>query len=488
MLLIDGKWISGQGKEVASCNPADGATIFKTHSANSSQIAEAIGAACRAAASWAQIPAGDRIARVRAWGHAVDARQEELAQRITREIGKPYWEAKTEVASCIAKVTISIEAATERLPERTRATSWGNESLHYAPLGAMFVIGPYNFPAHLPGGHIIPALLAGNTIVFKPSDKAPSVGQWLAELWHEFLPPGVFNLIQGDASVAQKAIDDVRLAGVLFTGSHRTGQHITRQLADRPEMMVALEMGGNNPLVIVNPHDLPAAVTITAISAYLSSGQRCTCARRLIVVDTPTGRAFVARLCQSIARIRCGLPYDQPPPFLGPLVSTQAAAQVLQQYQQRLDQGAVPLVGMQANDRCPALLTPGLIDLTNLQGESLDEEIFGPLLQLTWVRDLDSAIAQANATRYGLAAGMIGGTAEQFERFRRSVRAGVFSWNRPMTGASGRLPFGGIGRSGNYRPSGYFATDYCAYPIAVQQSSSLTVPTDLPPGLDRDLA
>jgi succinylglutamic semialdehyde dehydrogenase len=241
-------------------------------------------------------------------------------------------------------------------------------------------------------------------------------------------------------------------------------------------------MGGNNPLIVWNVNDLHAAAYATVQSAYLSAGQRCSCARRLIVPASGDSGEFITRLLEMIQRIRVGQYTDIPEPFMGPVIHKRAADDLLHMQSDLQRRGGKSLVEMRRLDG-DNLLSPGLIDVTEI-AERDDNEIFGPLLQLIRVHYFDEAIAEANRTAYGLAAGLLCDDRALYEKFFREIRAGVVNWNRPLTGASSQLPFGGIGNSGNHRPSGSFAADYCSYPIASLESETLTMPATLSPGLD----
>ncbi|WP_164100891.1 succinylglutamate-semialdehyde dehydrogenase [Candidatus Laterigemmans baculatus] len=466
-LIIDGESIRGAGGRLESHNPADGSLVWSGHAADAAQTTRAVAAAAAAWESWAERPVEQRVEVVRSFGEQLESAADALAELISREVGKPRWEARAEVATSRAKVELTIRALRERRAEQAKELAGGRAELRFRPLGVVLVLGPFNFPAHLPGGQIIPAILSGNAVVFKPSELTPAVGLRIVELWQRAgLPPGILNLLQGGPDVAQTVIGDPRIGGVMFTGSRRAGVAIHQQLASRPEVLLALEMGGNSPLVVASPNDPRAASGMIVASAFVTAGQRCTCARRLIVVDDAEGQAVVERLVERIARLRVGLPQDDPEPYIGPLISARAAEKMLDAQQQLIAAGGVPLVEMQRSSRCPALLSPGLVDVTSISGEREEEELFGPLLQLEWAADFPAAVALASATRFGLAAALIGGSAEQFERFRRRVPAGVVNWNRQTTGASGALPFGGIGHSGNHRPAGFWAIDACSDAVA----------------------
>lgn len=482
-LYIDGNWIVGNGPPRLRRSPANENISWSGHDAGPNQVAKAIESAAAAGRAWSATSLDDRFAIARRFAEQLTQQSDAIACCISEQVGKPIWEAKTEVGASIAKVELSIAALGERCGAGEQQLDGFQAVGRYRPLGVMLVLGPFNFPLHLPGGQIIPALLAGNTVVFKPSEQAPAVGQMLVQAWRAAgLPAGVLNLIQGDATVAATAIDHPNTNGVLFTGSRRTGAAIHRQLAGRPEVLLALEMGGNNPLVVADPQPADAAIDLVIQSAFLSAGQRCTCARRLIVIESPENRDFLQRLTAAIPRIRCGLPDADPPPFYGPLVSSAAADEVLRVQDDLCRRGAIALVTACRDRHCNALVSPGLIDVTGI--EASDEECFGPLLQVIWVKDFAAAIAAANATRFGLAAGLVGGSAADFDRFRRDVRAGVINWNRQTTGASGRLAFGGVGYSGNHRPAGYFAADFCSDPIASLEAAQLVATSSRLPGLE----
>jgi succinylglutamic semialdehyde dehydrogenase len=331
------------------------------------------------------------------------------------------------------------------------------------------VLGPYNFPAHLPNGHIIPALIAGNAVVFKPSEKTPATGAFLVNCLHKAkVPHDVVRLLiggpeQGKALAGQPGID-----GLLFTGSARAGQSLHRQFADTPEKMLALELGGNNPLVVWNAKDIEAAATIAVQSAYLTAGQRCTAARRLIVEDGKADK-LIAEIQKLIDQIIVDEPFADPQPFMGPVIDNGAADHVQEQWLNLMMKGGKPLRRLDRPFEERPYLTPALIDVTDVRDRP-DEEIFGPVLQIIRVKDFDAAIDEANNTRFGLAASLVGGTPEMYDKFWANVRAGVINWNKPTNGAPSSAPFGGIGLSGNHRPSAFYAADYCAYPVTSSEA------------------
>lgn len=483
--LFDNTWHAGDGPPLTSHNPATGEVVWQGHAATAAEVDAAVDAARRAAPAWAGASLDDRTEALRRFAEQLHTHRDALAEAISQEVGKPRWEAVGEVETMIAKVPTTLEAYHDRLTTREIELDATRGVTRYKPHGVLGVFGPFNLPGHLPNGHIVPALLTGNTIVFKPSEHTPLVAQTMIEFWlNAGLPKGVINLVQGGRETGVALTEHPGHDGLLFTGSLGTGVALRHALVDKPEKILALEMGGNNPLLVHAVRNLDAAAYLTIQSAYATAGQRCTCARRLIVVDGEPGEAFVQRLVDMIGRVRVGPCTDTPEPFAGPVISPHVADRLLDAQRDLIERGGQPLVPMQRpRDDCPALLSPGLIDVTPVNQRD-DRELFGPLLQLIRVPDFDAGIAEANRTAYGLVAGLLSDNAELYPQFYRHARAGLINFNRPTTGASSRLPFGGIGRSGNHRPSGYFAVDYCAYPVASLEAEHLTLPDKLAPGIE----
>ncbi len=480
---IAGEWQAGQGAEWERLSPSDDEPVWHGRWATTEQTEHALETTHRGFATWSETKLEERITICKNFAQQVGEGQEELAALIATETGKPLWEARTEVAAVIAKVANSIDAIFKRRWTTMEQSGDLLSVTRYRPHGVMLVLGPFNLPAHLPGAHIVPALLAGNTVVFKPSELTPATGEWLVRAWQRAkLPDEVLQLVQGAADVAIAAAQHALTAGVLFTGSRRVGASLHKLLAGQPEKVLALEMGGNNPLVVHGTSDLRAAAVTTILSAFITSGQRCTCARRLIVSGRADYERLVEHLVELLPKIGVGLPLDDPQPFMGPLIHSRAADAMLDAQQQSVADGGELLVEMQRSSRCAALVTPGLIALQRM-ATIADCEHFGPLLMVQPANDLDDAIRLANQTRFGLSAGFIGEQVDDFHYFLHHVRAGVINWNRQTTGASGKLPFGGVGLSGNHQPSGFFAADYCSYPVASLESHNLSDASTNLPGL-----
>lgn len=465
-LYIGGQWRRGQGEQFRSYNPATGDKVWEGHGASPDDVAEAMAAARLAFPSWSRRPVEERIAIARAYAKEIEKRANEIANSISSEMGKTLWDAKGEVQAMIGKIELSIRAQAERAGHKEEKNAFGLTVLSHHAHGVMAVFGPFNFPGHLPNGHIVPALLAGNCVLFKPSEMTPGAGALMMEAWEAAgLPAGVLNLLQGAHETGAALLDAQGLNGVLFTGSAQTGALIHRKFAGRPDVMLALELGGNNPLIVWPPTDTMAAANLIAQSAFITSGQRCSCARRLIVPEGAAGDDIIAALKEFTGKIIAGNADQLPEPFMGPLVNAMSADRALK-FEAGLQQlGGKTIVALK---REGALVHPGVIDVTGLTPP--DEELFGPLLQVYRVKDFDHALDVANATRFGLAGGLISDDPALWARVQNEMRAGVLNWNRPTTGASGGLPFGGPGLSGSLRPSAYYAADYVAFPVATQSA------------------
>lgn len=482
-LFINGQWLAGQGNTFQSLNPVDASVVWQGNAATAEQVDTAVLAARSAFESWAELSIDDRIAQVRRFAEVLDANREALARTIAFETGKPLWETRTEAGAMIGKAEISIKAYNDRTGSRESDMAGARAALRHKPHGVVAVFGPYNFPGHLPNGHIIPALLAGNTVVLKPSELTPMTAELMLKYWEEAgLPAGVVNLVQGEVATGIALSQHAQIDGLFFTGSSNTGHLLHKQFAGQPDKILALEMGGNNPLIIGEVSDLKAAVHETIQSAYITSGQRCTCARRMFVPEGEQGDAFIELLISAIKQIRVG--GQEEDVFMGSLISEAAADGMVAAQQSLLDQGATSLVELTKVKAGAGLVTPGLIDVTAI--DMADEEHFGPLLKVYRYSDFDAAINEANNTRYGLSAGLFSDSEDQYNHFYRRIRAGIVNWNKQLTGASSAAPFGGIGASGNHRASAFYAADYCAYPVAGLEADNLVLPATLSPGLSLD--
>lgn len=450
-------------EELVSTDPASGGVVWRGAVSGPADVARAVAAARAALGPWRAAPAEERIAVAKRYATILGERREALAELLSRETGKLLWETRAEVGSMIGKVDISIAAMAERAGERAADMPFGRAVLRHRGHGIMAVLGPYNFPGHLPNGHIVPALLAGNAVLFKPSELTPAIGEAMVAAWHDAgLPGGLLGLVQGGPDTG-RALVSSDIDGLLFTGSPQGGAALRRALVDRPHVIMALELGGNNPLIVWDSPEEAASIIVN--SAFVTTGQRCSCARRIIVPEGPMGDRIVEALEALTARLPIAAWDEAGEAFMGPLISAPAADRARQGVAAMIAAGARTI---RSFDRIPgrsdAFVTPAILDTTGIALP--DEEIFAPVAQIIRVPDFDAAIRCANDTVYGLSAGLVSADSALWARFVEESRAGVVNRNRPTTGAAGNMPFGGLGASGNHRPSAYYAADYCAYPIA----------------------
>ncbi|MGH6616379.1 succinylglutamate-semialdehyde dehydrogenase [Sphingomonas sp.] len=455
------------GTEIISTEPATGAILWRREIGD----VDAEVALARASwAAWAAQPLAFRIEALRRFGNVVRARADAFTDLIARETGKPLWEARTEVESVIAKVDISVGAYAERTAQRRIDAPMGSRmAVRHKPHGVLAVLGPYNFPAHLPNGHIVPALLAGNAVIFKPSEKTPASGVFLVECFHAAgVPEGCIRVLIGGPTEGKALAEHPDIDGLLFTGSARTGLLLNRSFANRPEKILALEMGGNNPIIVWESPDLHSTAALIVQSAFTTAGQRCTAARRLIVDDRVYDQV-IEQVNKLTGKLIVGEPHATPAPFMGCVIDNESADQLTESFLELMMRGGRPIRHPERLVEGRPFLTPGLIDTTELKDRP-DIELFGPILQVIRAKTFDEAIAEANNTRYGLSASLISQNPALYDRFWANARAGIVNWNKPTNGASSSAPFGGIGWSGNHRPSAYYAADYCAYPVVSNEA------------------
>lgn len=482
-LYTNNSWIFGKGSFFSSKNPASGEIVWEGKESAPTQVNEAISNATKAFHHWSLLPIDERTNYLIKFSECLKEAQYSLAEAFSKETGKPLWDSLNEVNAMVGKVQISLESYGKRCSALIKNQSSGRLITRHRPHGVVAVFGPYNFPGHLPNGHIIPALLAGNTVVFKPSELTPYSAEKMIECWEKVnLPPGVLNVVQGGHVTGEALYRHKGIQGLFFTGSCQTGLLLSSFFANDPSKILALEMGGNNPLIIDEIDDVKAACYYTIQSAFLTAGQRCTCARRLILCESPQTKDFLTQLITMIHSLSIGPFTEIPEPFMGPVISETHALRLLDFQKELIAKGGIPLVEMRHMKEGTGFVTPGLIDVTTVK-ERFDGEIFGPLLQVIRTTTFAEAIEEANNTKFGLSAGLFSNNHEHYQEFLHKIKAGIINWNAPLTGASSAAPFGGIKGSGNHRPSAFYAADYCSYPTASIELTELKIPPLLTPGV-----
>ena len=481
--FLDGRFVSPDRPdgELVVRSPADIDDVSAVHDFAAAHVDRAVEAARGAFAHFRRLGEDGRRALLLRYQERLRAHREDIALVIAREVGKPLWEARGEVDAMIAKVDLSLGEGARYTATEHIAGLPGE--VRYRPLGVLAVVGPFNFPGHLPNGQIVPALLLGNCVVHKPSDKTPSTATWMARCFEQAgLPPGAFNVVQGPGPIGQQLTVHPGIDGVLFTGSAAVGRRIVADNAEHPERLIALELGGKNAAIALDDCDLERSARAIAFSAFASAGQRCTATSRLLVTEV-VAPALVDRIAQIARALRVGYPLDDGV-FMGPMISAAAREALLAAQARARSAGFEALVaggpaevtGHDGYYVRPAIQRAPQPEL-RVEGYT-DEELFGPDLAVSVVPDLAAAIELANASRFGLAASVYTGSRAAFEHAADELRTGVVHWNRPSAGASSRLPFGGIKESGNHRPAGIMAGTACAYAQSVLLESA--TPAALP--------
>jgi len=481
--LINGTWQAGLGHEIVSLNPAKNEVIWQGNTATAEQVANAVTSARSAFESWSNLAIETRIAVATKFAELLAENKEAFATTIALETGKPIWETRTEVGAMVGKINISVKANQERTGTVENPIPGAKAFIRHKPHGVVAVFGPYNFPGHLPNGHIVPALIAGNTVVFKPSELTPKVAEETLKLWLKAgLPAGVINMVQGEVDTGKALASHPQIDGLFFTGSSTTGHLLHEQFGGQPGKILALEMGGNNPLIVNNVEDTDAVVHDIIQSSFITTGQRCTCSRRLFIEAGEKGDAIIDKLITATKAIKIGFYDDEEQPFIGSMISEKAALSLVTAQQELLNLGGTSLVMMKHLEKGTGFISPGIVDVTDIK-DMPDDEHFGPLLKVYRYTDFDAAIDEANNTSFGLSAGLLCDSEESYNHFFKRIRAGIVNWNKPITGASSAAPFGGIGASGNHRASAFYAADYCAYPVASVEAEKVSLPATLSPGL-----
>jgi succinylglutamic semialdehyde dehydrogenase len=474
---------------IESRNPAAPDDVVWRGAADASAVDRAAAAARDAQPQWFSMGFETRKAALEAFAAIAKERVEHVGDLIMRETGKARWDAHGEAKILAGKIAVTLEDdrnyAMGRLRQYSLELGEGKSGhAFFRPHGVMAVVGPFNFPAHLPNGHIAPALLAGNAVIFKPSDKAPAVGHMLAAMYREALasvgaPLGIVNLVQGAAPVAQRLVTHDHVDGVLFTGSWPVGRRIIEANLDHPGRIIALELGGNNAALVTPDADLKRAAVECARAAFVTTGQRCTCTRRIVVHDSVADR-FMKALIKIGSNLIVGDPKGiaGDDVFMGPIVTERARDDVLK-FQAAADAAggqSVMTSTVLSNEQNGHYITPGIMRVDRFStalspddDPGCDVEVFGPLVRVSTYSSFDDGLAQVNASRYGLAASIFTGDQPTAQRFLHEANAGCINVNTGTAGASGKLPFGGLGLSGNHRPAGAFSLDYSAYPVASMQ-------------------
>lgn len=422
--------------------------------------------------TWRKLSFEDRIIYLKKYQEAVRLRKDEIATALALEVGKPLWEAKTEAAALDSKVTVTITDSYERIKQETIKGVMPNIDGHviYRPLGPSLVIGPFNFPCHLANGQILAALLAGNSVIFKPSEKTIYSAQLMIECFHQAgFPEGVVNMINGTGHTSGKLTSDKRIRGIFFTGSRGVGLKILENTHKDLNKLVALELGGKNSTIIHHDTNIDHALPELLRACFLTTGQRCT-STSMILIHKKIEQEFINQFKAVTERIRVGHPLSTPDPFMGPLIDQHAEKMYFDFCEFGKQEGAEEILSPKKLDvgYKGFYVSPSIhyAKKPNLKGKFIQEEIFGPNCFFIPYEDIEEAIHIANCTEYGLASSVYTRTPEIYQLCLRDIEAGLVNLNRSTVGATARLPFGGLKNSGNHRPAAVSMIDHCVGTVA----------------------
>jgi succinylglutamic semialdehyde dehydrogenase len=476
--FINGKWQKHPepiGKTAVK-SPANVAQKLPDISFHYDHVELSAEAGKKAFQEWKFVSLENRIKALHRFADEINKRSDLMARLISFEIGKPLKEAKGEVAALINKIKVTCEAGLEYVKTQTIPMPGGRGEIHFRPKGTLLVIGPFNFPVHLSHGHIVPALLTGNTCILKPSEKAPYCAQVYMEAFEAAgFPPGVLQLVHGNPELSTRLLRHPLIDGVIATCSYEVGVKIQSTLAHNTEKIVVLEMGGKNSAIIWEPGQggLDKIADDLITSCFLTTGQRCTALSRTYVKRAHLNE-LLSKFHEKTKKLIIGNPFDEnPEPFMGPLVSQHSMDNFLRFNTLAVNEGAEEIMRPKALEKMARAsekalpegyyVTPSihLVQKWNAESHYQNQEIFGPDMFFCPIDSLEEGIAATNTNPYGLSFSFFSPKEEEFNYVADRVDVGLAYWNKPTVGASALLPFGGWKRSGNHRPAGIFAIYQC---------------------------
>ncbi len=441
--LIGGDWVRGSGGELTSCNPARPSDLVATFNAGTrSDLELAVTVALAAQGNWETMGSIARGVILRKVADLMEDRREALAALMTREQGKTLAESLGEVDGSVE--TIRYHAAKGRDSHgRTFPSSFPGEHIETVrqALGVVAVITPWNFPTQIPAWKIAPALLWGNTVVWKPAGDIPAISFAFAQVFHDAgMPAGVFNMVLAPGSVAQSLVDDPRIAGITFTGSVPVGKQIASSATSRG-VKVQLELGGNNAAIVMPDTDPQFAAAQLLVGAMSGSGQKCTATRRIITVGD-IREPFIKYFTAAVEALVVGDGAD-PTTTTGPVISERSKAEIESAVADTVTEGGRILAQAQIPQGDGFYVAPTVIEAT-MAVRTCKEEVFGPITTLLHAESLTEAIEMANATEFGLTASIFSSNDADIAQATRELQAGLIKINAPNTGSELHVPFGGL--------------------------------------------
>ncbi len=462
--FIAGEWRNGGAGAIPNVNPSDISDVIDDYAqANAEDAGEAIAAACEAATTWGQSDPLTRHHVLSTAAQEVAARADDLGRLLSREEGKTLREGIAEVVRA-SQILDFFAGETLRLSgEIIPSTRPGvGVEITREPIGVVGVITPWNFPIAIPTWKIAPAIAYGSTVVFKPAELAPGCAWALVDILNRAgLPAGALNLVMGRGSiVGQAMLDDQRIDAITFTGSIATGRRVASACATQMRRC-QLEMGGKNPLVILDDANLEIAVNCAVDGAFFSTGQRCTASSRLIVTESIHNR-FIEACIERLRRLRVGHALNSDTD-IGPVVDQIQLDQDLNYIATARREGGNLRFGgdRPRRDTDGFFLTPALITDTHSDMQINREEVFGPVATVIRVRNYEQALSVANNSEFGLSAGICTTSLKHATHFKRNVEAGMVMVNLPTAGVDAHVPFGGRkGSNLGPREQGRYAAEF----------------------------
>ena len=466
--------------------PANTNQILWTMPTNEAPIKSIIDSAKKGLRCMRLLSREERCQLLKNYQKALQKRKDPLATAISLESGKPLWEAEGEVNAVIGKIDTTIEDSLPRINDividnimpKTRGI------VIHKPLGICLVIGPFNFPCHLANTQILSSLIAGNSIIFKPSEKTAYSGQLMIECFHEAsFPDGAINLLQGTGTTASTLLQEESIKGIFFTGSVTVGKSILKQTSHDLSKLVALELGGKNTAIICEDADYNHALQEMLKACFLTTGQRCVSVSTIAVQRSMMDK-FIKDFYNLVQKIHIDHPIEyESEPFMGPVIDNHALDAFFKAIDTAKQEGMEEVMKAKVLDKKYKghYIGPAIHFAKRFHPKStfLTRELFGPSATLILFDNIDDAIEMANATDYGLAACLFSKRQDYYNKCLQEIDAGVINFNRSTCGASAKLPFGGVKNSGNYRPASATFIDSCVYKVA-----GLNVLDDSPEELD----